>query len=294
MRLKIFAIGALALSVAGAAFAQKQLQLLATISDPAGGKVDAVAPADVSVTEDGKPATITKVEVVETTPKVQILIDNGLGMPSESLSDLRNGLRNILQKLPEGVEVTIVTTAPQPRFLERATTDRAKLLAAVDKLAPDTGAGRFVESLYEASQRIDKDKAGRYTIVTLGTSSGDTDVRERDMQQMQKNIQANGVLVHVVLLTSVNRSAGGGYVQAEVGQAVAGMTGGRFEKIGVANRIPTLLQEIGDQMVQTLGGSTRQFRISLDRPGGASGNLGKVSISVTGKLVSSVSIVPGK
>jgi hypothetical protein len=43
-------------------------------------------------------------------------------------------------------------------------------------------------------------------------------------------------------------------------------------------------------VAKTIGGSSRQFRIVVERPNGASGDLGKLSLGVIAKIVSSVSI----
>lgn len=180
MRLTVRLLGALIalVTLAAPALAQKQVQLLATFTDPNGGEVTTVDAKEVHVNENGQPITVTKVEAVQRQPKVQILIDTGVGMPSESLGDLRKAVEGLINAIPAGVETTLVTTAPQPRFLEKATTDKAKLLAAVTRLAPDQGAGRFVESMAEALARVDKDKPDAfYTIVTIGTTSGDGDAR---------------------------------------------------------------------------------------------------------------------
>ena len=272
--------------------AQRQLSLLATVTDPNGAEVAAIDPKDVRITENGNAATVLKVEPVDRVPKVQVLIDNGIGMPPESIGDLRTGVRGLLEALPPGIEVTLVTTAPQPRFLERATTDRQKVLDAVNRLAPDSGAGRFVESLFEATQRIERDKQqdAAYTIVTVGTSSGDANVRERDIQQTMERLQKYRPVVHVALLTQVARSASAGVVQGELGQAAAQSTGGRFENLAVANRLATLLPEIGAQMGKTLGTGSKQFRITFERPGGASGDLGKLSAGVAGKIISTLTL----
>ena len=291
MRFTRLAVIAAAVCVAGSSpLAQRQLQILATVTDPNGAAVATLDPAAVRVTENGVEGKILKVEPLDREPKVQILIDNGLGMPQESLGDLRTGLRGLLEALPPDVEVTLVTTAPQPRFLERATKDRQKLLDSVNRLTPDTGAGRFIESLHEATDRIERDKTGRYTIVSVATASGDTDVRERDVQQIMQRVPSRGTTVHVILLTSPGRTASGGFVQGEVGQAVSKGSGGRFENIAVANRVATLLPEIGAQMAKSLGGSSRQFRITVERPGGASGDLGKMGLGIAGMLVADVSI----
>ena len=113
----------------------------------------------------------------------------------ELSADLRNGVRGLIQALPPSLEVTLVTTAPQPRFLERATTDRVKLISAVDRLSPDSGAGRFVESMFEATERIAKDEKGRYTIISFGTTSGDAQVRESDVQKTIERVQQRGTTV---------------------------------------------------------------------------------------------------
>jgi hypothetical protein len=291
MRLKFPAAMAVTLCVTAAGLqAQRQLALVATVSDPGGGELAAIQPEDVRISENGVDAKVLKIDVINRVPKVQVLLDNGLGVPPESLGDLRAGLRGLLAALPPNIEVTLVSTAPQPRFLERATTDREKLLKALDRLTPDTGAGRFVESMYEATDRIDKDKDGNYTIVALATSSGDLNVREGDINKVMQRVQQRNTVAHVVLLATVGRTASGGAVQEELGRAVAGASGGRFEKIAVANRIATLLPEIGAQMGKTLGGGSRQFRFTVERPNGASGDLGKLTMGVAGKIVSNVSV----
>ena len=291
MRTKLLTVTAVALCVAATSLhAQRQLTLLATVTDPGGAAVTTVAPADVVFSENGTAGKILKVESIDTVPKLQILIDNGIGVSADSLGDLRNGVRGLLEALPPNLEVTMVTTAPQPRFLERATTDRARLIKAVDLISPDNGAGRFAESLYEATDRIDKDKNGRYTIVAFGTTSGDAQVRESDVTKTIDRVSQRGTVVHTVLLVSNRGALGGGVLQEELGQMLAANSRGRFEKINVANRIATLLPEIGAQIAKTAGGSSRQVRVTIERPNGASGDLGKLSMGVVGKLVSNVTI----
>jgi hypothetical protein len=289
MRTKLL-MAILALSVTATGLhAQRQLTLMATVTDPNGSEVAALTPGDIKFSENGTDGKALKVEAIDSVPKLQILIDNGVGIGAESLSDLRNGVRGLIEALPLSLEVTLVTTAPQPRFLERATTDHAKLLSAVNRLSPDGGAGRFAESLYEATDRIGKDEKGRYTIIAFGTTSGDAQVRESDVQKTIDRVSQRGTTVHVVLLTSL-RGAGGGVLQEELGQMLASNSRGRFEKIAVANRVATILPEIGAQVAKTLGGASRQFRITVERPNGASGDLGKMALGVVGKLVSNVSV----
>ena len=267
--------------------AQKQFQLYATILDKTGEPATSVAPEDLKVSADGADAKVLKVEPITWTTKVQILLDNG-GVGSTNLSSLRSGLRALIESLPEGLETTIVTTAPQPRFLVRATTDRKALLDGVDKLAPDSSAGRFVESLGEALQRFERDKADFFgVIVTLGTTSGDNRVLDRDINQIFERAQKRPTTVHVIMLAaSVGTTASGGVVQQEVGQGIAKNTNGRYEAINAPSRIATLLPEIGAQIAKGSQGQSKQFRITAEHSAAPSsismsGRNGKVVTNIT-------------
>jgi hypothetical protein len=261
--------------------------LYATILDMTGEPATSVAPEDVRVSADGTDAKVLKVEPIEWTTKVQILLDNG-GVGTSNLTSLRNGVRALIESLPPGLETTIVTTAPQPRFLVRATTDRKALLDGVDKLAPDSAAGRFVESLGEALQRFERDKADFFgVIVSLGTTSGDNRVLDRDINQIFERARKRPTTVHVVMLaTAVGTTASGGVLQQELGIRIAQSTNGRYEAINAPSRIATLLPEIGQQIAKGSQGKSRQFRITAQHSKDPSqismaGRNGKVVTSVT-------------
>jgi hypothetical protein len=273
--------------------AQRQLQLYATIVDGKGEAPVSLNPEDVKVLENGVEAKILKVEAIEFTTKIQILVDNGSGVGSANLTTLRNGLRGLIEALPQGLETTLVTTAPQPRFLVRATTDRQALLTGVDRLSPDSTAGRFVESLGEALQRFERDKGDFFgVIITLGTTIGDNRVLDRDINQIFERAQKRPMTVHVVMVQgSVGTSASGGVVQQEVGQRIAQMTNGRYDNINAASRLATLLPEIGAQVAKSTQGASRQFRVTAERPPGNKNESTQLSMSAKpGLSVTSVTI----
>jgi hypothetical protein len=206
--------------------AQAQFALLASFVEPGSGKpVETLAPADVSVTEDGLTATVVKIEPVVRSVKVQVLIDNGAGI-GRNIVELRNGVRRLLEALPPDIDTTLVTTAPQPRFLVRATKNRDELLKGVDRLTPDSGAGRFTESLTEAAERANKDKDAFTVLIAAGTTSGDAKLLDSEMKQALDQIGRKPMIVHVLLYAG-ERSASGGVAQVEVGELAAKMTGGR-------------------------------------------------------------------
>jgi hypothetical protein len=265
--------------------AQAQFTLLASfVERGTNNPVETMTSADVSVTEDGLPATVVKVEPVVRSVKVQVLIDNGAGI-GRNIGELRNGLRGLLDALPPDVETTLVTTSPQARFLVRASKNRDELRKGADRLAPDSGGGRFIESLKEAAERANKDKDAFAVIIAAGTTSGDTRILESDMQQALEQVGRKPMIVHVLLYAG-ERSSSGGVNQVEVGERAAQMTGGRYEFVNGMSRYTTLLTELGAEVAKQVSGNTRQFRVTVQRPDGRRGELGKVSISSTSKTVS--------
>jgi len=272
--------------LSGAALgAQNQITLLASFVERGSNTpVETLTPADVQVTEDGLTATVVKVEPVVRSVKIEVLIDNGSGV-GRNIAELRTGVRRLVEALPPDVDTTLVTTSPQPRFLVRATKNRDELLKGVDRLAPDSGTGRFTESLAEAAERANKDKDTFPVIIAAGTTSGDGRVLESDMQRALDQVGRKPMIVHV-LMYSGERSASGGGTQVEIGQRAAQMTNGRYEFINTMTRYSALLPELGAEVAKQLSGNSRQFRVTVQRPDGKKGELGKVSVSSTSKTLS--------
>ena len=287
MRSKLLMGVAVALCVAsGDVRAQQQVQLYASVADVTGKPVATLEPADLKVLEGGVEAKVVKVEPVSWPVKVQLLVDNGIGLGGQNIQSLKDGIKGLIEALPENLEVTIVTTAPQPRFLVRPTMDKAMMIEGLSRLAPDGGAGRFVESMNEATQRIEKDKSDHFpVIISSATSSGDANVLERDVKRIFERIQNRPTTVHVILLNSTTGSATGGANQTQVGLAVTQATRGRYESIAVPTRLATLLPELGKQVAASHEKQSHQFKITVERPAGKSGELGQLSAGGRSVLV---------
>ena len=278
MRSKLLVGIALAVCVAATdARAQQQFQIYASVADVTGNALKSLEPADLKVMEDGVEAKVIKAEPVNWPVKVQLLVDNGIGLGAGNIQTLKDGIKALIEALPANLEVTIVTTAPQPRFLVRPTMDKAMMIDGLSRLAPDSGAGRFVESLNEATQRIEKDKSDHFpVIISSATSSGDANVMDRDVKNIFARIQKKPTTVHVILLNATGSSTGGAN-QTQVGLAVTQATRGRYESIAAPTRLATLLPEIGKQVAASVEKQSKQFRVTVERPAGKSGDLGKVS-----------------
>ena len=268
--------------------AQEQFTLLATILDPEKGTpVESLTVADVRVTEDGEQAKVTKVEAVVRQVKALLLLDNGIGIGS-NISEYRSGVRKLVEALPPDIETTIYTTAPAPRLFLKGTKKKDELLKSVDRLALDTATGRFTESLAESLTRIAKEKDTFTVIICAGSTSGEGQTREQHMKEVFEGVRGKPVIVHV-LMYGGERSATGGDVQIDVGQRVAKMSGGRYEFINSMNRFVTLMPELGAEVAKQMTGSTRQFRITAQRPSGKKGpDFGKLGMSAGARAVTSV------
>jgi len=273
-------------AAAGDVRAQQQFQLYASVADASGKPVASLEPTDLRVMEGGVEAKVVKVEPVNWPVKVQLLLDNGIGLGAGNIQILKDGVKGLIDALPDNLEVTIVTTAPQPRFLVRPTMDKAMMVEGLSRLAPDSGAGRFVESINEATQRIEKDKTDHFPVIIMsGTSSGDANVLDRDVKRIFERIEKKPTTVHVVLLNSTSGSASGGANQTQVGMAVTQATRGRYESIAAPTRLATLLPEIGKQVAASVQKMSHQFRLTVERPAGAKGDVGQVGAGARSGLV---------
>ena len=74
--------------------------------------------------EGGADGKVLKVEPIDWPMKVTLLIDNGAGL-GQALQQIRTGAKGLIEALPDGVETSLLTTAPQPRFIVRPTNGQA-------------------------------------------------------------------------------------------------------------------------------------------------------------------------
>ena len=282
MRAQWFGLVVAAIVLVGvAARAQQQFVFFAALADSTGKPVATLAPDDLKIVENGAEGKIVKIEPIDWPIKLQILVDNGIGM-GEALVQLRNGLKGLVMAMPEGIEMSLLTTAPQPRYIVRPGTDRNAVIQGVDRIAPDTGAARFVEALNEAAARVDKEKGNYFPVVVIigSTTAEGSQVLERDVNRMLQRFSDRAATVHVVMVNQGGRSETQvqGANQTVVGIAAAKQTGGRYEAIAASTRIATLLPEIGTQIARSHDRQSHQFRVTFQRPNGASGAVGEIGM----------------
>ena len=277
------------LIAAGAAVAvhaqQNQITFFLAATTVTGEPIADLKPEDLQVAEDGKATPVAKIVPVNWPVKVTVLVDNGADT-GQLLSLYRSGLKTFLAAMPAGVEVSILTLAPQPRWVIRPTSDAEQLLKSVDLITPDGSLPLFVEGLVEAANRIDQENRKQVmnfpVIVALSTTGAEgSRARDPEVNKMVKQLVSYPSRLHVIMLsTSASTSPTlAGARQVHVGKTVADLTGGRYEAIAASTRIPSLLGEYGQMIAEAHAFQSHQYMVTVQRPSGATGALGQMMIA---------------
>jgi hypothetical protein len=117
--LRVIGIFTLVLGGAGLVLdAQQPRQVWARVADAAGAPIPGLSAEQFTVIEDGVRCRTLKAEPMDWPIRLTVLVDNG-GKSSGYLLNLRNGVRGLLKEVPAGVETSLLTLAPQPRWIVR-------------------------------------------------------------------------------------------------------------------------------------------------------------------------------
>ena len=274
--------------------AQRRKQLFVSVMESNGTPVAGLEPGDVKVFEDDAVGNTVKVEPIDWPMKLTVLVDNG-SRSSDYLSDLRVGLRGLFNEIPDGVEMSLLTLAPQPRWVVRPTTDLEQTIRSVDLISPDGAAGKFWDGLAEAGTRIEKAKGEYFPVIVMVASDvGGREVPlQHEYERLQKQIGERAITVHFVLITTGSQSLGKttGSLQTNVGIAMTELSGGRYEGINSHSRIATLLPEIGRQIANSHFRQTHQYRVTYEPPPGSSTGPKSVVVRIASRGVA-LSITP--
>jgi hypothetical protein len=276
---------AVALSAIARIDAQQDLQFIISFADAAGMPLGDIAPEELAILENGVRGTILQMEQVGRPLDVTLLVDNGVGMGT-ALAELRTAARGFFQALPDGTQMSLLTIAPQPRWLQRPTTNQRDAVRAVDRMTPDDSTGRFLDALVEFGDRLDRQSEGRQAIVVaVGSSAPDGSTsQQRHFRQLAQRLSDSGAIVHAAIVTSTARLTGGRLpeggvssdLQRVVGLELSRSTGGRYEQLAVTSRLVTLLPELAAQIV----GSSRPYRVRARRPEAAKGDIGSIAFAI--------------
>jgi hypothetical protein len=273
------AIGAvLVLAAAVTVVGQQQFQFIVSATDAEQKPITDLKAEEVLMSENGVANKIIKLEPFRVPVKLTITVDNG-PQSRDALAHYRTGLTGLVKALPPEVEVTLISTAPQPRMVVRPTTQREQILRGINGFAPEDESPRFTDSLVEFSKRYQKEledtkKADSLPVLVMISTTANEAVSYQvpEIQRALGFLKARKAKVYVTMTTGRDQDVQGlsqlnTSRQALIAIPATEATGGRYEALSITNRLATLLPEFGEQIAALHRKHYNQVLVTAQRPG---------------------------
>ncbi len=271
--------------------AQQQFQFIIAASDAQGNPVSDLTTDDILMSENGMPNTIAKVEPFRRPVQLTLAVDNGVAS-REMLSAYRTGLEGLVKALPEDVEVTLITTAPQPRRVVQASTNREELLRGINQFGPENAAPRFSDTLVEFAKRYEDEFNEKKimdsipVLVMVSTTANESQsYQPEEINRALLYLRGRRALIDVAVVstrgdvTSVSQINEN--MQALIGIPAVKNTGGHYEALAISTRIATLLPEWGAEIAALHTKYNNQWLVTVERAAGLTGGLQNPQVGLT-------------
>jgi hypothetical protein len=292
-------VGLVAASVA--LYGQEQFAIYLFAVDQKGSPVLELKTTDISIKEDAGPSTIVSIRRFGWPLKVTVLVDNG-PRTGDALVHYRTGLKKFFAGLPPNVPVSLIATAPNPRWLIRETTDKVQIEKGVNLITTDEGLGRFSDSLIEYAERLD-DAFSRVSteqlppylpvLVSIATTHQDGSNVQRDSNlKMITSLRKHRVWTNMIMVSpsrSLTQPGGLPVVEydegqnAEIAKTVQEVTRGRYVPMtgsGTSALSSTILPQLAQEIALRYIRQMAQHRIVMERPAGASGPMKNFALTL--------------
>jgi hypothetical protein len=252
--------------------------------DSTGAAVSDLKPEEFSYKESGSAGKIVSMEKFSLPVKLTIAVDNGPGTDL-ALGHYRAGLTGLVKELPQDVEVTLITMAPQPRMVVKPTLNREEVVRGITRFAAETEAARFTDTLVEYGKRIDKERADSkgapltYSPILLMVATTQAENWSYQMPETEKAMAAIANAKARVMVAMTTTKVGSTEAiedmnsgrQALIAIPLTKATRGRYEALAQSSRLATLLPEYGKNVADTHKRQVAQVKVTIERPAGATG-----------------------
>ena len=289
------------LAVCATVYAQEQSAIYLLALDQKGAPLLNLSASDISIKEDVGPSAIVSVRRFGWPLKVTVFVDNG-PRTADALVHYRTGLKKFFAGLPPQIPVSLIATAPNPRWLLRETTDRIQIEKGVNLITTDEGLGRFSDALVEYAARLDQEfrkvegpQLPPYlpVLVSMATTHQDgSEVRRESNLQMVMSLRKHRVWTTMIMMApgrALTEPGGLPIVDANEGQnaelakTVQEVTRGRYVPITgtgtsalSSSLLPGLAQDITLRYIRQM----TQHRIVFERPAGAQGQMKSFALAL--------------
>ena len=251
-------------------------QFVVSASDATGAPVTDLRVEDVLMSENGVRQQVVKVEPLAIPMKLTIAVDNGLDS-GDALAHYRAGLTGLVEALPRDVEITLITTAPQPRMVVKPSTNRTQILRGVNGFATEQARPRFSDTLVEYSERLQHEPNDlRYLPVLLMVSTAGVETRSDQPKEIERAVaylvarhaKVNAIVVTTRLGNATRTPGVDSTEQSIVALLATKATSGRYEGLAASSRLATLLPEWGRDLAALHARQIKQFRVTVERSRG--------------------------
>jgi hypothetical protein len=285
------AVTSIVVTLAFGVHAQNRSEVYLLVLDKQNVPVLDIKAEDISIKEEAGPGTVLSVDRFGWPLKLTVLVDNGPGT-AEALVALRNGLTKLFEGIPRNIPVTLIATAPNPRWLIRESKDPVQINKAIGLLTPDGGLARFSDALGEYARRLDtefrrvEEGLPPYlpVLVSIATTHADgSEVLRQQNEKMLVSLRKHRVWANMIMVQpgrSLNEPGDVSNVGVDEGQngeiahLVQKVTGGTYVPVSsggetalASNILPAVAQQISLRYLKQM----TQHRIVFDRAAGASG-----------------------
>jgi hypothetical protein len=285
---------ALACAAVVAVQAQGPLTLYVSAVDANGAVVTDLKPEDFSYKESGNAGKVVSMDKFSLPVKLTIAVDNGPGTDL-AMSHYRSGLTGLVKELPPEIEVTLITMAPQPRMVVKPTLNREEVLRGITRFANESEPARFTDTLVEYAKRIDKERADSkgaaltylpILVVVQTTQAESTSYQMGDTEKAMGTIANSKARVMMAMTTTKVGSSEAiedmnSGRQALIAIPLTKATRGRYEALAQSSRLATLLPEFGKNIADTHKRQATQFKVTIERPAGATGQPQDLDVRLT-------------
>ena len=288
-------------AVCAGIYAQEQSAIYLLALDQKGTPLLDIKASDVQIKEDVGPSTIVSVQRFGWPIKVTVMVDNG-PRTEDALVHYRTGLKKFFAGLPPAIPVSLIATAPNPRWLFRDTRDQSEIEKGINRITIDESLGRFSDSLIEYASRLDQEFKGvegqQLTpylpiLVTIATTHQDgSRVLRDDNAKMILSLRKFRVWTNMIMVApgrSLTEPGNAPIVDADEGQnasiakVVQEATRGRYVPVtgsGTSGLSTTILPELAKEIALRYLKQMTEHRIVFQRPAGATGQMKNFSLAL--------------
>ena len=229
--------------------------LTVTVTDTAGQYITGLAGADFAVFEDGVPQSLSFFASGEVPVDVALVLDTS-GSMSANMPLVRDAANGLVRALREGDRGAVVAVNASVAIPQRLTTDRERVAAAINALAP-SGPTAIYDAVYIAlsefvRERRQHSEVRRQVLVLLSDGLDNAShVSPGDLEDLAKRA---GVSVYVIALKGLDLPIPGAPEHLEAKEAAYAMraiardAGGRIFYPTNATELPAVYRAIAQEL----------------------------------------------